>query len=387
MEKLSDTVDVVIKIKKLDDYRTRPQKSEYSKSTRQALDQSSELTDVLSENKAFKAKVILIIQQNPLGIKAKKIAEALGVDKSKINSLLYFLKREGVCTIDEFYNWTLVKTKDELTPSKPIQASIAHKCVESKDIENYIYNFEHLSVAIRNGSRAPHKYVLLIAVFNLINKGLLTSNRFSPSIIIDDEFKNIWTTIVKADTSFKPNPVYPYWHMISEPFWNLLHLNDGSYISAQRERPILAAAKQRKELIIELDHELFTLAKDNLKYKELILALLRCYNAPTMISTDKAMESFRDGKTTFEIGTCLFNGCMITVTDCTKPCQYVTKTGIPATKSARYWGEIQFPDGHKESFKKKRGGEIARETGFYVEDEQDKYELEGDAYLLPYLRK
>lgn len=103
--------------------------------------------------------------------------------------------------------------------------------------------------------------------------------------------------------------------------------------------------------------------------------------------TDQAWESLRNRETAFEVGTYIFNGCVITITDLTDPYRYVTKKGKQATKSARYWGTIQFPDGHKESFKKKRGGEIARETGFYVEDEQDKYELEGDAYLLPYLRK
>ena len=103
--------------------------------------------------------------------------------------------------------------------------------------------------------------------------------------------------------------------------------------------------------------------------------------------TDQAWESLRNGETAFEVGTCIFNGCVITITDLTEPYRYITTTGRQATKSARYWGEIQFPDGHKENFKKKRGGEIARETGFYVEDEQDKYKLEGDAYLLPYLRK
>ena len=103
--------------------------------------------------------------------------------------------------------------------------------------------------------------------------------------------------------------------------------------------------------------------------------------------TDKAWESLREGETVFEVGTCIFNGYEITITDLTEPYRYVTKTGRTATKSARYWGSIHFPDGREKIFNKKRAGEVARDTGFYVENEQDKYKQEGERYQLPYLRK
>ena len=50
-------------------------------------------------------------------------------------------------------------------------------------------------------------------------------------------------------------------------------------------------------------------------------------------------------------------------------------------------GLIHFPDDREKIFNKKRAGEVARETGFYVENEQDIYKQEGERYLLPYLRK
>ena len=102
--------------------------------------------------------------------------------------------------------------------------------------------------------------------------------------------------------------------------------------------------------------------------------------------TDKAWNSLREGETVFEVGTCIFNGCRITITDRTEPYRYVTRTGRTATKSARYWGVIHFPDGHEKCFNKKRGGEVARETVFFVEDEQGIYAKEGESYKLPYHR-
>jgi len=60
--------------------------------------------------------------------------------------------------------------------------------------------------------------------------------------------------------------------------------------------------------------------------------------------------------------------------------------GTEATKCARYWGHITFPDGRRENFSRQRGGEIARSTGFAVTDERKLYKKLGDSYLLPYQR-
>lgn len=105
-----------------------------------------------------------------------------------------------------------------------------------------------------------------------------------------------------------------------------------------------------------------------------------------MMTTDKAYESLQTRKTEFDIGVCTFNGCTITITEREEPYQYQTRTGTGATKCARYWGHITFPNGRREYFSKQRGGEIARSTGFAVTDERKLYKKLGDNYLLPYQR-
>lgn len=102
--------------------------------------------------------------------------------------------------------------------------------------------------------------------------------------------------------------------------------------------------------------------------------------------TDKAWESLQKGETEFEVGVCTFNGCNVNVIKRQEPYQYVTKTGTDATKSARYWGSVTFPNGVQTEFKNKRGGEVARATGFAVLDERKRYKKEGKNYVLPYER-
>lgn len=103
--------------------------------------------------------------------------------------------------------------------------------------------------------------------------------------------------------------------------------------------------------------------------------------------TDKAWESLQNGKTEFEVGVYTFNGSIVKVIKRQEPYQYKNKSGIDKTKSARYWGSIEFPNGIKTEFKSQRGGAVARATGFAVQDEQKLYQKEGKNYVLPYERK
>ena len=102
--------------------------------------------------------------------------------------------------------------------------------------------------------------------------------------------------------------------------------------------------------------------------------------------TDKAWESLQNDETVFDVGVYTFNGCKVKVIKRQEPYQYVTKTGTPSTKSARYWGTLTFPNGVQTDFKNKRGGEVARATGFAVTNEKKRWEKDPDNYILPFER-
>lgn len=103
--------------------------------------------------------------------------------------------------------------------------------------------------------------------------------------------------------------------------------------------------------------------------------------------TDKAWDSLKAGETEFEVGKYLFNGCVVTITERNEPYGYTTRTGTHGTKSTRYSGTIKKPNGKEKTFTNKRGGQIARDTGFFVTKEQYLYHVEGESYVLPYMRK
>lgn len=83
----------------------------------------------------------------------------------------------------------------------------------------------------------------------------------------------------------------------------------------------------------------------------------------------------------FDAGTShIYLGCTITILRKQEAFKYVTNNGKQATKSARYWGYITFPDGYREDFKSARGGAIARACGCYVRDEHEAKEKQGEFY-------
>ena len=105
-------------------------------------------------------------------------------------------------------------------------------------------------------------------------------------------------------------------------------------------------------------------------------------NANTMsISIDNVANKFESNTRH------LYLGCEITIIRKQEPFKYVTTNGKQATKSARYWGFITFPDGTKEDFKSARGGAIARACGVWVRPEHEAKEKQGELYEVTNRRK
>lgn len=83
----------------------------------------------------------------------------------------------------------------------------------------------------------------------------------------------------------------------------------------------------------------------------------------------------------FEEGaTVIYLGCEIKVIRKQEPFKYVTNNGKQATKSARYWATVTYPDGTQEDFKSARGGAIARACGLFVRYERDDKNKQGDLH-------
>ena len=92
------------------------------------------------------------------------------------------------------------------------------------------------------------------------------------------------------------------------------------------------------------------------------------------MAIEKVANKFEEGTTV------IYLGCTIKILRKQEPFKYVTNNGKQATKSARYWATVTYPDGTTEDFKSARGGAIARACGLFVRYERDDKDKQGDLY-------
>lgn len=274
MNTINDEFDVVIKIKKLDDYRLRPLKTATTQepiAAKNSVSSSIHLLDLGDIEKMIYA----VIENTNIGIKAKDIADKLRMSRSDVNHYLYGTLKEFV-KIDNDYKWHVVKSaKNSCTGStflkqentnnnrKSIQLkSIDYNLLRNGDVASYIKMFDKLVVSHRNGLNAPHKYILLISVFSLIGKGEICSNKFGSTKEIEEEFNKTWNRLVPKEIPFKSMYTTPFWHLASEPFWNV-YTSDGSSVDDIWHKPIMSIKRQRKELSAIIDFNLYNIIMDN----------------------------------------------------------------------------------------------------------------------------
>lgn len=93
-----------------------------------------------------------------------------------------------------------------------------------KELDDYAQEFAKLSVGVVGGKKLPHKAILLIALMNLIENGVMMDNR----IPLDKTFVNAFTLCWRRyynDTKV-PSVWTPFWYMKSEPFWHFKSVDD-----------------------------------------------------------------------------------------------------------------------------------------------------------------
>jgi len=91
--------------------------------------------------------------------------------------------------------------------------------IMDKDLAYYVHCFTHLKRDNKNGG-APHKPILLLSIIRLFESGVFKSNEISISPDLVSAFKSSWTKLVI--TTHHPIFALPFYHMRSEPFWQLI---------------------------------------------------------------------------------------------------------------------------------------------------------------------
>lgn len=88
------------------------------------------------------------------------------------------------------------------------------------DINHYIEAFSNLHTAKIKGHKAPHKAVLLLAIIDLIEDGVISDPCIKLSEELINKFGDIWQRYIGNSTIFHPEISKPYFHMQHESFWS-----------------------------------------------------------------------------------------------------------------------------------------------------------------------
>lgn len=143
-----------------------------------------------------------------------------------------------------------------------------------KDITYYEYRFSHLSVNKKGGQLAPHKPLLLLAVIDLVECGIIRSPQIELSESLITAFKLNETHFTRGIVHFKPNIGMPYYHMTAEPFWRLVPRVPGNAPSSYAISTLRNFYKYA-----QIDHELFELMKVPATAQQLRKVLIDTYLA------------------------------------------------------------------------------------------------------------
>ena len=104
----------------------------------------------------------------------------------------------------------------------------------NKDIDYYLSAFEKMKRAIMRGVKAPHKPILLLAILNLCQRGIIKDNHIVLSSELVEEFKRLWRLYIgeqnTGDSIFVAEGLtmdilhsYPFKCSIENPYYHLQH--------------------------------------------------------------------------------------------------------------------------------------------------------------------
>lgn len=130
------------------------------------------------------------------------------------------------------------------------------------------------------GKPAPHKALLLLSVIDLIEQGVITDCRIPLSVNLEQQFKYNIRRLLGDSVLFQPRINYPYFHMRSEPLWQLVPVENKPLSLSN-----FSVSNIRKEIAFAaIDDELFDLLQDSNVRAKLRVVLISTYldNQPTL---------------------------------------------------------------------------------------------------------
>ena len=132
------------------------------------------------------------------------------------------------------------------------------------------------------GGQAPHKPFLLLSILDGIEQGWITDNRIELSQNLVDTFFTYWNAVMGEDKATTIG--LPYFHMKSEPFWDL---NYKAGETKYKSSPSLGGLKKRVAYAV-IDPGLFDLMENPTERKKIRKLLAEYYFSSK--TADKILE-------------------------------------------------------------------------------------------------
>ncbi|WP_373059464.1 HNH endonuclease [Zunongwangia sp. H14] len=148
--------------------------------------------------------------------------------------------------------------------------------VPPEGLDKYSRYFKKLKRGVsKHLGKAPHKPVMLLTVIRSIRKNEIPDNRIfiTPELLLN--FRETWNQLV--DTGHTENFALPFFHMRSEPFWQLV-AKPGMEIGITRSGSIKSFKNlQETVAFAQIDPELFLLLQQPQTCEYLEAQLLQQY--------------------------------------------------------------------------------------------------------------
>lgn len=130
-----------------------------------------------------------------------------------------------------------------------------------------------MSVNKNKSKTAPHKAVLLLTIIDMIETGEINSPFIQITEDLIENFKRVWKLLVPSHSGYKPIITYPFFHLSSSPFWELV--KTPSYQGQTGYSAIKALKRDYTGAIIDVG--LFRLMKNPISRKEIRTLLKSIY--------------------------------------------------------------------------------------------------------------
>ena len=143
----------------------------------------------------------------------------------------------------------------------------------------YIDKMMNLHTNTQKGVKAPHKAIMLLSVIDLVEYGVIWSNRIEFSERLEQQFQHNWSRYVGQSDVFQPRVGTPFWHLNNESFWRLVPYEGGDEAIAIHLQGNPYAPGTTRKLIryAEIDKELFDLLQNESNRAKLRTTLIKHY--------------------------------------------------------------------------------------------------------------